>query len=82
MTWYPDFSRRGERAETGVFLVNGDWPGIFIRGDKALGTADLLRGFVAGKMSIDAMKILAAEIADILEECRVDASGVAQGFRR
>ena len=29
----------GERVETGSLQINDDWPGIFIRGDNALGYA-------------------------------------------
>jgi hypothetical protein len=39
-----DLVRDGARAETGVLQFDGDWPGVFVRGDEAHGKATILRG--------------------------------------
>lgn len=36
-----------DRAETGRMQFGVDWPGIFIRGDQALGFAGALRSIIA-----------------------------------
>lgn len=33
----------GKRLETGRLVINDDWPGVFIRGDNAIGYAILLK---------------------------------------
>jgi hypothetical protein len=38
-----DLLRDGARAETGVVQFGSDWPGIFIRGDNAMGYTNCLR---------------------------------------
>jgi hypothetical protein len=32
-----------DRIETGVLKINDDWPGFFMRGDEAIGTAISIR---------------------------------------
>ena len=41
-----DLVRDGARAETGVVQFDGDWPGVFLRGDDAMGYAMQLRATV------------------------------------
>jgi folate-dependent phosphoribosylglycinamide formyltransferase PurN len=38
-----DLVRDGVRAETGVMQFDGDWPGIFVRGDEAMARSTSLR---------------------------------------
>lgn len=69
-----------ERLETGVMTPEGDWPGIFIRGDEALAYANRLRSlFVALEARAKAGEISPEEIAawaklqglaDLLGSCR------------
>ena len=68
-----------ERLETGVLKPEGDWPGIFIRGDEALCCAGRLRfllaAFVARAEGDIADEEVAAcarldGLADLLASCR------------
>jgi hypothetical protein len=66
------------RLETGRFEPKGDWPGIFIRGDQALGYArtlrDLLKGIEQRAAELSETEIAAwmrvQALADLLESCR------------
>jgi hypothetical protein len=65
-----DFSVR-----TGVLQFKHDWPGIFIRGDDALGYATMIRKVLkqgdAGAVGFDRLE----ELADLLESCSVKTKG-------
>ena len=67
------------RAETGPMAFDGDWPGLFIRGDNALAFAGHLRAVVhyakqAGRAS--ALSVACAErLLNHLESCHVDRCG-------
>jgi hypothetical protein len=75
-----------ERLETGVLKPEGDWPGIFIRGDDALSYASRLRSlFAALEARARADDISGEEVAalvkldglpDLLESCRAKQGSV------
>ena len=54
----------GLRVETGVIQFEGDWPGIFIRGDEALGFAARLTAVLRGDANHDATQ-------QVFELCRL-----------
>lgn len=66
------------RTETGRMQVGADWPGIFIRGDDALGYAQVLHSVVAAAeprastLPPDELRVLVRvrELAELLETCR------------
>lgn len=62
-----------KRIETGVVQFDGDWPGVFIRGDEALAMASLIELYLAeqsgGMLSDAPMKNLLA----LLRSCDVNA---------
>jgi hypothetical protein len=71
------------RLETGPIQLGDDWPGVVIRGDDAIGYTTALRRVVHRIAEIDdaslddaslddAVKL--AELADLLESCRVTHS--------
>jgi hypothetical protein len=55
-----------------------DWPGVFIRGDDALGYASTLRRTVERLVEVDSSSVDVARLADLLVEllgsCRVTQS--------
>ena len=67
-----DFSVR-----TGVVQFKDDWPGVFIRGDDALGHAAVIRALLrhvrAGTLQPDEWQYWGAleELAELLASCRV-----------
>jgi hypothetical protein len=74
-------SSTAERLETGVLKPEGDWPGIFIRGDDALAYANQLRRLLfdvleararAGNISPEEIAAWGKlnELADLLASCR------------
>ena len=68
----------GERVETGSLQINDDWPGIFIRGDNALGYAMHLEMAIRAleesannnEMDVFALHGLKG-LADLLSSCRL-----------
>jgi len=70
-----------ERLETGIFHPEGDWPGIFIRGDNAIAYAGQLRAAYAlaekraksGDMRSDEASIWSSlkALSDLLGSCSV-----------
>jgi hypothetical protein len=71
-----------ERVETGKMQFENDWPGVFIRGDEALGYAAAIRRFLAATevprhLSDDETaewrncRPELLELAALLESCRV-----------
>jgi hypothetical protein len=66
---------RLERVETGRMQFADDWPGVFIRGDDALGFARSLRLLADRVKSIEPEELSAwsrvTELAALLESCRV-----------
>ena len=73
-------AKQAERLETGVLKPEGDWPGVFIRGDDALVYARRLQFlFAAFEARAKAGDVAEEEIsawsklkdlADLLESCR------------
>lgn len=65
-------------VRTGRMQFDGDWPGVFIRGDDALGFAGTLRTLLneaekrAFELSEQEVRALAriSELAALLESCR------------
>lgn len=60
----------GERPETGPMCFEGDWPGVFIRGDNAYSYATVLRAVLRGEMHEDVEKEIWGLIA-LLQSCQV-----------
>lgn len=64
---------KGHRIENGPIQFGADWPGVFIRGDDALGYAATLRkllistSFLRGTISGSDLE----QLADLLGSCRV-----------
>lgn len=66
------------RVETGPVVFGPDWPGVFIRGDNALGWGWNLRNVIVkltknphpGVDSITLMYL--TNLADVLQSCRVE----------
>jgi hypothetical protein len=74
-------SKQAERLETGILKPEGDWPGVFIRGDEALAYARRLQSLFAafearakagGDISEGEISAWAKlkDLADLLESCR------------
>jgi len=57
------------RVESGVMQFGDDWPGIFIRGDEAMGRASLLRRISKSLPALEGEAL--KKFADFLESCRV-----------
>jgi hypothetical protein len=60
------------RLETGAVQLGNDWPGVFIRGDEALGFADMLlrlRQEVAAPLIVK--NSILDELIETLRSCRV-----------
>ena len=55
------------RAETGVIQFGDDWPGIFIRGDNALGFAFMIREAMQSEFRDAAL----SGLLELLESCSV-----------
>lgn len=73
-----------QRVESGPVVFGPDWPGVFIRGDNALGYALNLRGFLkkaALRMpDLDPItQMYLVSLADLLESCRVTDNGNGDG---
>ena len=64
------FADPGERVSTGAIRFGSDWPGIFIRGDEAIGMSLQLK-FIAEKISIPECKLL-ERMAELLSRCKVE----------
>jgi hypothetical protein len=68
------------RQESGPLKIGDDWPGIFMRGDDALSTANTLRT-IADHIEDPAVREGAVtflkELADALYECRVERRDAA-----
>lgn len=62
--------RDDRRTNTGALQFDGDWPGIFIRGDEAMSMANSLRAALRPEYAHLAPKILEPVIA-LLETCAV-----------
>jgi hypothetical protein len=65
------------RLETGPMQFSDDWPGVFVRGDDALGYALALRRAVERLVEIDSPSVDVAKLADLVEllgSCRVRQS--------
>jgi len=65
------FAHEGERIETGVVQFGEDWPGIFIRGDQAIGMSELLK-VIAARVPASEADLL-KRISDLLGSCRVSS---------
>ncbi len=59
-----------ERVESGPLQINDDWPGYFMRGDTAFGTAVSIRqALECGNEEV--LKLILEELADELETVEV-----------
>jgi hypothetical protein len=63
-----------ERTPTGALQFDDDWPGVFIRGDDALGYAKMLRDILSGRFTPDMIRTLPPGsrlhgFIDLLESC-------------
>lgn len=68
-----------DRPETGPMVFEGDWPGVFIRGDNAAGYAMRLRQALARLGSArtfgESLEVSGLEdLASLLEGSRVDSA--------
>jgi hypothetical protein len=63
----------GDRMETGPLQIGEDWPGIFIRGDEAIGLALRIDFHLAAHPNCEIYKILDS-LADLLDSCNVGHS--------
>lgn len=70
--------KHAERVETGVLEINGDWPGIFIRGDNALAYAMYVNQAInaleqmENKEQMDVFALYGLKgLASLLSSCRV-----------
>jgi len=61
------------KVPTGPMRFRGDWPGIFVRGDEALGMARILHVIVATPGLAPHFVIFLKEIAELLASCEVTA---------
>jgi hypothetical protein len=86
----PRIETDAPRIETGPLILGDDWPGVFIRGDEALGYAHTLRTLLAGAETratdLSESEIAAwtrvDQLATLLESCRatpVTAIGGVKG---
>ena len=64
----------GSRPITGPMKFVDDWPGVFIRGDEALGLACSLRAVVAwdGSKKAEMADAVMRRVATLLESCMVE----------
>ena len=61
------------RPETGVARFQWDWPGIFMRGDDALGYAMTIRDVLLTTQHTDfdpVARLRLQELAELLESCK------------
>jgi hypothetical protein len=56
------------RVDTGVVQFGNDWPGIFVRGDAAIGASNMLRGVAE---SVPRYKNELLRLATLLASCDV-----------
>jgi len=77
-----------QRVQTGKMQSEDDWPGVFIRGDDALGFAAIIRQLLAVEAFRDLLLHSPAirdcrhhlhELAALLESCRAKRSQRAPG---
>ena len=62
------------RPETGPMQFGDDWPGVFVRGDDALGYASAVRRAVETLAEVDSSSVdvsRLAKLAELLGSCRV-----------
>lgn len=63
------FKENSERPESGVCSHNGDWPGVFIRGDNAMHFSMALKSLLEGLR--DPWDLMAVDqLCKLLEGCR------------
>jgi len=58
----------GTRPETGPMAFDGDWPGVFIRGDNAYGYITTLKGFLELHPSTEGESILESNCRHAIKE--------------
>lgn len=56
------------RVETGPVQFNEDWPGVFIRGDRAMYYSMMLNAYIAGDRSSE---IVILNLVELLKSCRM-----------
>lgn len=59
----------GGRVETGALQIGNDWPGVFIRGDEAIGLVTLIE--VAQHSGFLPRSGLLAQLVETLRSCEV-----------
>jgi hypothetical protein len=67
----------GARPGTGPMQFGDDWPGVFIRGDDAMGYASALRRAIERPVEADSRSVDVARLAKLVEllgTCRVTQS--------
>lgn len=63
---------KGQRVETGALQFEGDWPGVFIRGDEAIGAAAQIRQVLPLiPAHDDTLRSRLSDLVRTLESCRV-----------
>jgi hypothetical protein len=55
------------RPETGPMLFGDDWPGVFVRGDDALGYASAVRRAVERLAGVDSSSVDVSRLANLVE---------------
>lgn len=80
------------RIETGPIQFGDDWPGIFIRGDNAIGYATAIRRLLAKieplarEGAIDTIDLIDANavraLADLLASCNTSVAALGHANRR
>lgn len=74
-----EYVAKSERLDTGVVMVNGDWPGVFLRGDDSAGFACSLRmvlGNQTGAKNVEKVYVSALNgLLSLLERSNVNAEG-------
>lgn len=69
------------RPETGVCEYEGDWPGVFIRGDNACYYGFMLKQYLKNPDSADNFigKTILEGLANLLLSCEVQPKGTKNG---
>jgi hypothetical protein len=74
MKKYQKISLDNARPQTGPMQFGDDWPGVFIRGDDALGYALAVRRAVERLAEVDSSSVDVSRLANLVEllgSCRV-----------
>lgn len=63
------FPAESQRIETGVVQFGNDWPGIFIRGDRAIYLAFILSQYLVETNSSSIGAVVLRSLVNLLNEC-------------